>query len=92
MSGIQVEGESTPEQARAIEAISELRQDLYKVKEKAEAFRDTKEGKDCIREISLLITEVQSARHWGGECLSHFPTGYRVTDNPNDKGSESKGA
>tara|TARA_Y100000310_G_C20653036_1_gene800519 strand:- start:609 stop:893 length:285 start_codon:yes stop_codon:yes gene_type:complete len=91
MSGVQEEGVATPEQKAAIEAVSNLRQMLYAVKEAAETFRDTAEGKICGRELSLLITETQSARHWGGECLSHFPTGYRVTDNPNDPGSESTG-
>ena len=72
--------------------LSEIRKALYKVKEMAESFRTMDAAKDCGRELSLLITETQSARHWGGECLSHYPTGYRVTDNPNDPGSESKGA
>ena len=78
--------------AAAIEEISGIRQDLYRVKERAEKFRQTQESKLCGRELSLLITEVQSARHWGGECLAYFPTGYRVTDNPNDPGIESKAA
>lgn len=78
--------------AKAIETISDLRKRLYQIRWDAEGFRKTPEGARCARELSLLITEAQSARHWGGECLSHFPTGYRVTDNPNDPGSESKAA
>lgn len=90
MSGVQATGEVTPEQKEAIAQISELRKALYQIKEHAETLREMEFMKPCGRELSLLITEIQSARHWGGECLSHFPTGYRVTDNPNDPGSESK--
>jgi len=92
MSNVQVTGKAMPEQAAAISEISGIRQELYMIKQRAELFRNTAEGKICGRELSLLITEVQSARHWGGECLSYFPTGYRVTDNPNDPGSASKAA
>ena len=92
MSGVQVEREPTAEDQLCIDTLSEIRKALYKVKEMAESFRTMDAAKDCGRELSLLITETQSARHWGGECLSHYPTGYRVTDNPNDPGSESKGA
>lgn len=46
----------------------------------------------CIAEMTLAKRELQSARHWLGECLSYYDTGYRVTDNPKDPGSESKSA
>lgn len=92
MSNIQAQREATVGDATAIETISGFRKRLYEIKQDAEAFRNTPEGKMCGSELSLLVTEVQSARHWGGECLSFFPTGYRVTDNPNDSGSESKAA
>lgn len=92
MSNEQTTRPATADDALCIDLISNLRKDLYLVKEKAEQFRNAPAAKDCGRELSLLITEVQSARHWGGECLSHYPTGYRVTDNPNDKGSESTSA
>ena len=92
MSNTQAEGPTTQEQKDAIEQLSDLRKSLHVVKDQAEALRNAPYMKVCGRELSLLITEVQSARHWGGECLAHFPTGYRVTDNPNDPGSESKGS
>ncbi len=91
MSNEQQQGTATEQERQAIDYISDLRKSLYEIKERAELFRASEEGKRCGCELSLLITEVQSARHWGGECLAHFPTGYRVTDNPKDPGSESRG-
>jgi len=90
MSNLQVDREPTAEDAHAIIELGGIRSALYEIKKRAEAFRNTDHGKAAAREISLLITEVQSARHWGGECLSHYPTRYRVTDNPEDPGSESQ--
>ena len=90
MSNVQTQRPATAEDAKAIETISELHKRLYQLKQDAEAFRVAPEGKMCSRELSLLVIETQSARHWGGECLSYF---LRVTgwmDNPNDPGSESK--
>lgn len=53
----------------AIATVKAIRAFLQEVRDQAEAFRQTDEGKACGREISLLITEAQSARHWAGECL-----------------------
>ncbi len=67
--------------------LSKLREDIYL----AIGFMNQllKNRPDCIAEMTLSKRELQSARHWLGECLSYYPTGYRVTDNPNDPGSQS---
>lgn len=70
--------------------ISELRKKLYADLEELQDLIAAKP--ECIAEATLAKRELQSARHWLGECLSYYETEYRVTDNPNDAGSESKSA
>lgn len=71
-----------------IEKISKLRQDIYLILDSINDF--LVDRPECIPELTLAKRELQSARHWLGECLSYYDTGYRVTDNPHDSGSESK--
>jgi hypothetical protein len=76
--------------------ISELRMDCMKIIDKMNTKLPSSLGASinvhiaCIAEMILSKRELQSARHWLGECLSFYDTGYRVTDNPKDPGSESK--
>lgn len=78
----------TPDQAYKIEKISNLRKGIANVILDLQDFLEQRP--ECIPELTLSKRELQSARHWLGECLSYYPTGYRVTDNPKDPGSESK--
>ena len=88
MSDEQTTGTATPEQAAKIELLSSLRQDVFHML--ARINRCLQEKPECIAELTLAKRELQSARHWMGECLSFYPTGYRVTDNPTDPDSLSK--
>lgn len=90
MSNPQVQREPNADDATMIENLSELRKAVYLVIETMNGLLANKPS--CIAEMTLSKRELQSARHWLGECLSYYPTGYRVTDNPKDPGSESKAA
>lgn len=79
---------ATPGQAAQIEEISNLRKDIAKILVRIEDMLTRRPIFGA--ELTLSKRALQTARHWLGECLAFLPTGYRVTDNPNDPGSESK--
>lgn len=81
---------ATPEQVGQVEEIGSLRKDIYTLIERVNMLI---EGRPAFgAEATLAKRSLQTARHWLGESLAFLPTGYRVTDNPNDPGSESKAA
>lgn len=84
---------ATAQEQDAIERASDLRKGIANVISDLDAFVDfitQHTEKRGIAEAIISKRELQSARHWLGEVLSYYPTGYRVTDNPKDPGSESK--
>lgn len=78
--------DSTPikDEADVVKQIGLLRAALEAVRETAEALKAHPLAAPCGRELSLLITEAQSARHWGGECLGKFDTGFKKSDLPGE--------
>lgn len=75
-----------------IEKISNLRKEIFETIDHVNEAMTGGDKPACIAELTLAKRELQSARHWLGECLSFYDTGYRVTDNPKDPGSESQAA
>ena len=84
--------ESTQQQSNRILECSEIRKALFL---QIVAIDDLiasiaqMEGKPGIAEATLAKRAAQTARHWIGETLAFYPTGFRRSDNPNDPGSES---
>lgn len=80
----------TDKQATQITEIGSFRQDIYRLIERTNRLVEDQPAFGA--EATLAKRALQTARHWLGESLAFLPTGYRVTDNPNDPGSESKAA
>lgn len=74
-----------------VQELSELRKQIYTTIEHLES-NVLQIRPACGAEATLAKRALQTARHWLGESLAFYDTGYRVTDNPNDPGSESKAA
>lgn len=85
MSSLEKEKIDNPEK---VETLGDLRKDIYYVIEDVEQL--ILSSPECIAEAILAKRSLQQARHWLGEGLAFYKTDYRVTDNPNDPGSESK--
>ena len=69
----------------AISKISQSRLELARAIDEIDviiAYIATLEAKPDIAEATLAKRAAQQSRHWLGETLAFYPTGYRVTDNP----------
>lgn len=84
---------STSTDPSFVAAISEFRQRVVPLIEDVERILDymAKNRHPAGRELALVRTKLQEARMWGGQALSHFDTGFKPSDQPDDPETHSKG-
>lgn len=79
-----------PEDVTMIQFLSEQRVTLHgQIKAIDEKLAQPAKPK-CIAELILAKRKLQEARHWLGECLGFYPTGYQKTDLAGEPATRSR--
>ena len=66
--------------SKTVSNLSYLRQSLDSVLKFIETSKPDAQAEGAGREMALVQTKIEEARMWAGKGLSHFETGFKLSD------------